>query len=311
MSGGGKDYEVGYGKPPKHSRFKPGQSGNLKGRPPKSHMDSAPITENAVDDILRRELGRKLRVKDGTGTCELTALEVAVRSQIQSAAKGNALAQRDLIRTAAELEQRDAERAHAEHARKQEDYGLSVWWKQHRAKLWERARQEGQEPDQPWPHPDDILLDEATLSWRVRGPSRLEDLPYYEYLNAMRDLHLLQSSLVGRSQNRKARQQVELYHLLWQTYDLQLPKRWQIQGDPSRLLLSIEMMDMRKLKRLIRTCEVDNRHWHKQVFPMGESIRLNDDIRSIVRPHLKRLGYRSFSEFERHLNAEYGNAKPS
>jgi len=27
------DYEVGYGKPPKHGQFKPGQSGNPKGRP--------------------------------------------------------------------------------------------------------------------------------------------------------------------------------------------------------------------------------------------------------------------------------------
>ena len=27
------DHEVGYGKPPKHTRFKPGQSGNLNGRP--------------------------------------------------------------------------------------------------------------------------------------------------------------------------------------------------------------------------------------------------------------------------------------
>ncbi len=27
------DYEVGYGKPPEHTRFKSGQSGNLKGRP--------------------------------------------------------------------------------------------------------------------------------------------------------------------------------------------------------------------------------------------------------------------------------------
>jgi hypothetical protein len=26
------DYDVGYGKPPVHSRFKPGQSGNSKGR---------------------------------------------------------------------------------------------------------------------------------------------------------------------------------------------------------------------------------------------------------------------------------------
>lgn len=27
------DYKIGYGKPPRHSRFKPGQSGNPKGRP--------------------------------------------------------------------------------------------------------------------------------------------------------------------------------------------------------------------------------------------------------------------------------------
>ena len=33
MSGDGADYEVGYGKPPKHTRFKKGQSGNPKGRP--------------------------------------------------------------------------------------------------------------------------------------------------------------------------------------------------------------------------------------------------------------------------------------
>lgn len=28
-----KDYEVGFGKPPKHSRFAPGKSGNPRGRP--------------------------------------------------------------------------------------------------------------------------------------------------------------------------------------------------------------------------------------------------------------------------------------
>ncbi|MEQ9015743.1 MAG: DUF5681 domain-containing protein [Marinovum algicola] len=28
-----EDYDVGYGKPPLHSRFKPGQSGNPRGRP--------------------------------------------------------------------------------------------------------------------------------------------------------------------------------------------------------------------------------------------------------------------------------------
>ncbi|MBK6411623.1 DUF5681 domain-containing protein [Sphingopyxis sp.] len=32
MADGKSDYEVGYGKPPKHSRFPPGQSGNPKGK---------------------------------------------------------------------------------------------------------------------------------------------------------------------------------------------------------------------------------------------------------------------------------------
>jgi hypothetical protein len=30
--GAGDGYEIGYGKPPKHSRFQPGQSGNSAGR---------------------------------------------------------------------------------------------------------------------------------------------------------------------------------------------------------------------------------------------------------------------------------------
>lgn len=30
--GAGADYEVGYGKPPRHTRFQPGRSGNPRGR---------------------------------------------------------------------------------------------------------------------------------------------------------------------------------------------------------------------------------------------------------------------------------------
>ena len=38
------EYEVGYGKPPRHSRFKPGRSGNPRGRP-KGAVDRKTIVE--------------------------------------------------------------------------------------------------------------------------------------------------------------------------------------------------------------------------------------------------------------------------
>lgn len=51
------DYEVGYGKPPRHSRFKPGQSGNPKGRPRGAKN---------VDALLRAALYQKVQItRDG------------------------------------------------------------------------------------------------------------------------------------------------------------------------------------------------------------------------------------------------------
>ena len=33
MSSEDEDYHIGYGKPPRHSQFRPGESGNARGRP--------------------------------------------------------------------------------------------------------------------------------------------------------------------------------------------------------------------------------------------------------------------------------------
>ena len=47
----GRDQDVGYGKPPRHSRFKKGQSGNPRGRPRGSRNFSTDLKETLEEPI--------------------------------------------------------------------------------------------------------------------------------------------------------------------------------------------------------------------------------------------------------------------
>ncbi|MEA4967455.1 MAG: DUF5681 domain-containing protein [Bacteroidaceae bacterium] len=60
------NYETGYCKPPTHTQFKPGCSGNKKGRPKGSKSD--------INDLLSKELNTKVTLKDGTKIPKIEAL---------------------------------------------------------------------------------------------------------------------------------------------------------------------------------------------------------------------------------------------
>ena len=62
----GKDDGVGFGRPPKHSRFKPGQSGNPRGRPP---------GVKSLSDIVRKILGQKVTITANGRTRHAPRLE--------------------------------------------------------------------------------------------------------------------------------------------------------------------------------------------------------------------------------------------
>lgn len=78
-----RDYKVGYGKPPVHTRFKPGQSGNRKGRPKKSaaHKD--------LPDLLLECLEQPVELKRGDRPVRMSAKEALAQQIVRCALKGD------------------------------------------------------------------------------------------------------------------------------------------------------------------------------------------------------------------------------
>jgi len=74
-------YTVGYGRPPKQSRFKPGQSGNPRGRPAGR--------ANARTTVVR-VLAEPIIVREGEDTRTMSKLEAVIQAQAAKAMKGDA-----------------------------------------------------------------------------------------------------------------------------------------------------------------------------------------------------------------------------
>jgi hypothetical protein len=74
------DYQVGYGRPPKHTRFKPGQSGNPGGRKRKS---------KDLQKLIQSELDTLITVQDAGREKHITKREALVKQLVNLAIKGN------------------------------------------------------------------------------------------------------------------------------------------------------------------------------------------------------------------------------
>ena len=79
---------VGYRRPPVASRFKPGQSGNPRGRPKGSKN---------IDTLCRSLLARKVTIQENGGRRKVSAVEAILLAAIQRAVRGDNRAARLLI----------------------------------------------------------------------------------------------------------------------------------------------------------------------------------------------------------------------
>lgn len=86
-------YTVGYGKPPAHSRFKPGQSGNPKGKPK---------GRRSYRKIVAAILNEKIAVNTPRGRKRMTKLEALIQTNMNQALKGDSKATDHILKIARE-----------------------------------------------------------------------------------------------------------------------------------------------------------------------------------------------------------------
>ena len=96
------DYEVGYGKPPRAHRFKPGQSGNRLGRP-------RPLPE--IVDLFGKELKRKHTIIEGGQQVRIPMLQLLVKRLLQMAVKGDLRALSEALDFAYQHQRSESQRA--------------------------------------------------------------------------------------------------------------------------------------------------------------------------------------------------------
>lgn len=84
----GRDYSVGYGKPPKHSQFSKGRSGNPKGRPK---------GQRNLKTDLAAELNRRIDIREGDRRRRVTKQEALIKRLVEQGLNGDPRAMAALI----------------------------------------------------------------------------------------------------------------------------------------------------------------------------------------------------------------------
>lgn len=191
MSGGRKPgksltarpgYEVGYAKPPTDTRFKPGQSGNPRGRPKGSKNKRPGLHEERLKDIILDEAYRGIAVRDGDRNVTIPMAQAIVRSMAVNAAKGQHRAQRLFSELLASTE---TARRMLNDRWLETAIEYKVEWDK---ELLRRERLGITDLPEPLPHPDHVEIDFIEGTARVICPSTKEEKAAVDDLIAKKHL---------------------------------------------------------------------------------------------------------------------------
>ncbi|MEQ9244443.1 MAG: DUF5681 domain-containing protein [Nitratireductor sp.] len=163
-------YDVGYGRPPEETRFKPGRSGNPRGRPRGARNKKPALNEERLKEIILEEAYRRITVRDGHRNVSVPMAQAIVRSMAVNAAKGQHRAQRLFAEMLSSTERQNKAQVD-EWFCAALDYKIDWEEELHRREMLAITNL----PD-PLPHPDQVKIDMDTGMARIEGPATKEAL---------------------------------------------------------------------------------------------------------------------------------------
>lgn len=128
---------VGYKRPPKHSQFRPGQSGNPSGRPKR---------KPSLTDDLAAELAEMISIVDGGRQLQVSKQRAIVKALVNAAMTGDLRAAAAVINLSATVVDNDAADAQEGADRSHDDELLEKYVER---EVSRRSSEEGSGADQP------------------------------------------------------------------------------------------------------------------------------------------------------------------
>ena len=206
-------------KPPEEYQFKKGTSGNPKGRPKKKPVQPGLVAlgggiVDRLNTMALDEATRPVTVREGDKASEIPAMQALFRTMFRAAAQGDTKAGRQLLDVIARAESGRAGAA-------LEILQHAVQYKEKYLPVFEDHERAGLDPPDIYPHPDDIIIDEATGEVKIDGPTTKEQAGArkavrQQAFESMRRYFEVEAALAKEPSNRALRRE---YKELKKYYD--------------------------------------------------------------------------------------------